>query len=711
MLSGARGWVRAAVVLGAIVAVGPAAAQSDRLREAVRLHAPDAQARAEAERAACQEVRCPTLTELTLLTGYLALSDGDAKRALGLLGSAPAPAGLEPWHHFYLGQALFYTRDYARAAAAFARAQKTGPASLSERARGRYGEALLQAGKAKEALPHIEQTAKRATPELLHLRARARALAGKKAEAQADLTLLALRHATHPLGEEAWAALRAHKPPFTPTADQRVQRIRALLEGGQPRSALAELDALGGDAPAVGLLRAQVLYALGEDPRAEEALKGALAGPRPLAAEAAMLRARRALREGDRPKARALMKEVADTYRAERPAEDALYLAGWVALQQGESAEAVALFKTFAERFPSARRNDEVLWFRALAHLRADEHALAQQTLGELLTRFPRSSLVPQARYWSTRAAQLGGGKKDALTAGYRQVATSHPASFYGMLSRLRLHDLGEEKLPAFAERPGALDEAVPAELAVAQRLTQAGLYRDAHAEVDARLGAVRDAGAALRYGHALARIGAYGYAYQLAARHLWGRAFTERQPEAIALLFPLAWRGTVEKEAAAQSVPHWLVWAIMRRESAFRPEVSSPADARGLMQIIPPTARAIAKELGDAAPPPDALYAPEVNIRYGAWYLGKLQERFEHPALVAAAYNAGPPAVLGWLQGGQQLPLDLFVELIPYKETRGYVKQVMADYHLYQALYEEPAKVRRLPIVLPAPRADGVSF
>jgi soluble lytic murein transglycosylase len=154
------------------------------------------------------------------------------------------------------------------------------------------------------------------------------------------------------------------------------------------------------------------------------------------------------------------------------------------------------------------------------------------------------------------------------------------------------------------------------------------------------------------------------------------------------------------------------LVWAVMRRESAFKPDVSSAADARGLMQIIPPTARAIARELKEPEPDADALFAPELNVSQATWYLKALRERFEHVALVAGAYNAGPGAVARWLEARGSRPLDEFIEEISYKETRGYVRQVTADYFVYRALYGEPdAKAERLSLTLPAPRAQGVAF
>ena len=155
-----------------------------------------------------------------------------------------------------------------------------------------------------------------------------------------------------------------------------------------------------------------------------------------------------------------------------------------------------------------------------------------------------------------------------------------------------------------------------------------------------------------------------------------------------------------------------FLAWAIMRRESAFKPEVTSSADARGLLQLIPPTARSIAQVLKVPPIEPDELYSPEANIGLGTWYLAALMGRFGHPSLCAAAYNAGATPVAKWATQRAQLPLDMWVEEIPYKETRGYVKQVTADYFIYQALYgPKSAPVQHLTMSVPVPKTEGVSF
>jgi soluble lytic murein transglycosylase len=106
-----------------------------------------------------------------------------------------------------------------------------------------------------------------------------------------------------------------------------------------------------------------------------------------------------------------------------------------------------------------------------------------------------------------------------------------------------------------------------------------------------------------------------------------------------------------------------------------------------------------------------DELYAPALNLDLGGWYLGRLWERFGHPGLVAAAYNAGPGAVLRWTAARPKESLDLFIEDIPYKETRGYVKQVMADYFNYIQLYAMPGSHPAWSWEVPKPREQGVGF
>jgi soluble lytic murein transglycosylase len=139
------------------------------------------------------------------------------------------------------------------------------------------------------------------------------------------------------------------------------------------------------------------------------------------------------------------------------------------------------------------------------------------------------------------------------------------------------------------------------------------------------------------------------------------------------------------------ERIPVALVYAIMREESQFRPAVESPAEAVGLMQIIPPTAALIAARLEGRKVDPEALDDPNHNIALGTWYLAGLSKRYDAQLpLVMAAYNAGPAAADGWIRRANSLQMDLtqFMEEVPYKETRGYVKRVSRSLAVYRMLY-----------------------
>ncbi|HZA14488.1 MAG TPA: transglycosylase SLT domain-containing protein, partial [Myxococcaceae bacterium] len=627
--------------------------------------------------------------------------------------------GLEAWHAYYEGQAAFYARDYERAARAFESSVALAPSSLRARAQARLGEALIAAEQPAAAAPALEEAARTAsTVELLHHRARARDAADNSGGAREDRIRLAVRFPAHAYGEAAAATLLSSAPPYRFTFEQRRARAEAFLDAGEGARALDEAAAiarekLGRAPPAraqMAWIRARALFQLRRPAEAEQELNRALKGPLDIAAPAAMFRAKRVLKSADRTAAREAMTEVAQRFPSRPEGDEAHFYVGWLDLQRGAYEDAVKSFTDFVRRRPASRRIDEVLWFKALAQLRLEDYGAARATLEELTRQVPGSPLVPQARYWIARAGQLGGEGGEVAAPAYEELIRLFPASFYAFLAHARLSDLGRAPPPPFPDPPSARAEKPPPQLERAVLLAQAGLLRDAALEIDAQLASVRGAAEAVRFGHALQQLGEYGPAHALASRHLWGAAFGEKRSDAVALFYPRAFQAAVEKESRAQKVPASLLWSIMRRESGFRPEVASSADARGLMQIIPPTATAIARAVGDAAPPPDSLFAPEINIRYGAWYLAKLLERFGHPALAAAAYNAGPAVVAEWINSGGQVPLDLFVELIPYRETRGYVKQVIADYHLYETLYGV-AKADAVALTLPRPASDGVAF
>jgi len=163
-----------------------------------------------------------------------------------------------------------------------------------------------------------------------------------------------------------------------------------------------------------------------------------------------------------------------------------------------------------------------------------------------------------------------------------------------------------------------------------------------------------------------------------------------------------------VRSEERKNGLPLGLLHAVMRQESAFKPDALSPANAVGLLQLIPGTAERVSREIG-LEPSPHLLRIPAENMKLGAHYLHKVLETFAgHVVLAAAAYNAGPKAVSRWLELAENLPLDVWVARIPFSETRGYVARVVENLARYSYLRDGEAGLPTLSLELPKGRRAG---
>lgn len=161
------------------------------------------------------------------------------------------------------------------------------------------------------------------------------------------------------------------------------------------------------------------------------------------------------------------------------------------------------------------------------------------------------------------------------------------------------------------------------------------------------------------------------------------------KQWDALPWRFPEAYRDDFLHWGQSTGVDSYLLMGIARRESAYNPEALSPAGARGLMQLMPGTATQLSRQLGIADPGPYGVLAPSLNIRLGSTYLRDMLKRYRGNRLAAtAAYNAGPGRVDRWLAGSDG-EFDLFVESIPFRETRNYVQAVLT----YRVIFESLAQ------------------
>ena len=637
-----------------------------------------------------------------------------------------------------------------QAAAELSAALPSLPVTLGPAVLARIGEALAASGHPTEASEAFAQAAAAADPSdrgrLASAEARSRLAAGQPAEAaraagpgasagdpaarlalaQAWLALgdsragpalseLAVERAGEPEGEGAAASLGSSVPAVLLSLPDRLARARRLLAVARTREALEEIDAIDlvvGDAPLPAVLRAMAMLQLGRPAEAERLASpvARLPGPgEPAAARFVMARA--TARQGRLDEAITWYRRVA----AERPtvpglpasqqadlADDAAFLAAWLPYDAGRFAESIAPLRRFLRDHPRARRAPDARWFAAWSLLRAGDRRAARVALRELASK-ESGSLRAAALYWQGRLE----AEPRRAGAFYRDAIAEVPDGWYALLSTARLATDGEAAparppLPPTPLPDPLRDGPLASALAQATGLAGAGLRAESFALLQ-RLSRASDARARASL---LAEVAAFAgdaeVPYRMARDHLPPgiRARHWAFPDAHAEILAPAARGMGADPA--------LALAVMRRESAFVTSARSGAAAQGLLQLRPETAHRLQALFGVAGAAD--LSDPASNSRLGVAYLALLVDRFPNPAEALAAYNAGPASVAAWTRSGAGLPLDEWVEDIPYRETRQYVRGVMADWAAYRRMRGEgrlvvdPSK----PVTPPGP---GVSF
>ncbi len=276
-------------------------------------------------------------------------------------------------------------------------------------------------------------------------------------------------------------------------------------------------------------------------------------------------------------------------------------------------------------------------------------------------------------QYWRARALINLGSQSEGEAI---LTKLSNERSYYGFLAAMRL-----------GNRPKLLHETLETDLNLVTHLSQIpGLKRskELHA-LNRSLQARREWNLALKgkddeHLKAAVRLAEqWSWPSQsiitLAKLHFWND---------LELRFPLAHQEAVTTLAKIQGIDRAWVYAILRQESAFMADAKSQVGARGLMQLMPKTAKEMAKDLSETIEFPDDLYQPELNIKLGTSYLNKVYRQLqENPVLATAAYNAGPWRVQAWLPEKTQAA-DIWIETVPFHETREYLKRVLAYTVIY---------------------------
>ena len=285
--------------------------------------------------------------------------------------------------------------------------------------------------------------------------------------------------------------------------------------------------------------------------------------------------------------------------------------------------------------------------------------------------------------YWEARALQVLGRPLEAKAI-YSDLAKLQ--SYHGFLSADRL-----KQTYALYDEPFIVDRALLNELAQDPRLIRAREFNFVNLSHQSRR--EWNSWLAGRKPEELAAGAVLASHWSLYDRAIFTAGKTE-QKRAISVRFPVLYRPEVAKAAVKNRIdPAW-IFGVMRRESAYIRDIKSGAGAIGLMQLMPNTAKYVAKLQGDKNWRGDLTDA-STNINFGAFYLRHVMDKFDdHQVLATASYNAGPHRVDNWLQD-KTLDADIWIDTIPFTETRRYVRAVLA----YAAIYEYHLTGKPLPL------------
>ena len=393
-----------------------------------------------------------------------------------------------------------------------------------------------------------------------------------------------------------------------------------------------------------------------------------------------------------------LMRRVVTEFPGSSWAEDALNSLALADAHDDEDAaadqESIELF----EGFPKGRYTERAAWRIGWRAYRTGQFAESVRVFERAASNFPRSDYRPGWLYWAGRAHdQLN---EPALAqARYGLEVIDYLNTYYGHLALERLGGRMPDRVPPRADDGNAVT--LPQNSDLVRALLTAKMYDAAADELRyaqkiwGDLGTIEATFAWTYREQGQAETGSQQFSYYRGSMNAMKRAYPqyltaggERLPrEILRIIYPIAYWDLIQKYSAQNGLDPFIVAALMCQESTFVANIRSPAKAVGLMQLEAATARQYAKRLSIPFSS-KVLTNPELSIRIGTAYLADQLREFGTLYRVLAAYNAGDGRVRRWVSERPGLPQDEFIDDIPFYETQGYVRRILATAEDYRRLY-----------------------
>ncbi|MBN2058143.1 MAG: transglycosylase SLT domain-containing protein [Candidatus Saganbacteria bacterium] len=380
-------------------------------------------------------------------------------------------------------------------------------------------------------------------------------------------------------------------------------------------------------------------------------------------------------------------------------ADDALYHAGKYYRIEDKDDEALRVYARLIADYPRSEWFADSLWLVGNLYYKERNYEAAYQAFAKA-SDLPANQVSDQLLFWTAKAAEKI-KRPDQAVAAYKQTIARYDHSYYGYRAREELAKYGikldPNTLPRTSESAPDMEQGLEAcgheekyaEL-IALELGEEAAEEAAFIEEKVPL-SKKDQARLAQY-HAYVMKGNYAkpiwFADQKIEEATLSGSLSDLDPRLWRFAYPRGYGTYVEKYSEMYGVDPYLTYAVIREESRFKSRALSRSWAHGLMQIIPSTGRRISSALGFSYAR-WKMYEPRVNIWMGTYYLSSLIKRFDgNVPLALAGYNGGPVRVQQWLKQYDEFDLDEFVEDIPLRETRNYVKKVMKSYYGYKRTY-----------------------
>jgi soluble lytic murein transglycosylase len=484
--------------------------------------------------------------------------------------------------------------------------------------------------------------------------------------------------------------------PFAPTESDYLQRADKLFELSRWSSAAQNYDMVTSLSTDARTRKGIAMVNAGRLNEAESVLSG-IDSP-----ESLFWRGKLKSKQGLDGDASSLFSQIHTLFPTSELAPEGLYNAGRLYQINDNYDRAIKTYDLLIRTYPKNSFAEDGAWNLGWIYYKRGMYAEALATFSAF-TNSSSSFNAANSRYWKARTLEKQ-GRRDEARAEYMELAGMTTPTYHSYMAQRKTGYT--PSYPNVSPEATVLNPSAAAKKEKAEMLIRLGLPEDARLEIEKMEALANTQEEFVAVSLLYSKVDDYYNSIKVAQ--------DIGLPQANSLSFPRGYKDIVASYAKKYGVDELLVYSVIREESRFQKDVVSPADAVGLMQLIPPTARTVASQIGLSGFTTEMLTIPRINIEMGIFYLRQVLDQFEGDVeLALASYNAGPGRAADWKVDFYGLEKDEFIEEIPFRETRNYIRRILRSYGAYKAIYGNSAvaaPVNTAPVENTAPAQSTVT-